>query len=224
MKNFNLSEFDTKWVYRTFACCAIAIASGPQPPSPALFRVDAQLSPPSGDEFERIAAADDPAAQKPSDDQPDKKSNDDSKPGVGDDDSQEIDELDKRIDELIKRHNDVRRDEGLRPLVKEKKLSKAAAIHARDMADRETMSHEGGDGSTPADRVKKCGYEFLRIGENIAYGQTTTKEVVAGWLDSPPHRKNILGNFTEIGASVFKSKRGKLYWCVEFGVPKRRKR
>ena len=85
------------------------------------------------------------------------------------------------------------------------------------------MSHQGSDGSTPADRVQKCGYDFLRIGENVAFGQDTPKEVVAEWLESPPHRKNILGNYTEIGASVCKSKRGKLYWCVEFGVPKRRK-
>lgn len=216
------------------ACCAFALSSGfDAPPSPEPDGA-ARLFSFQSDEISRIAAIDDdPDDTKPSDDakprddkkpSDDAKQRDDTKPSDSEKHSQEAAELETRIEDLIKRHNDARRGEGLRPLVQEKKLSKAAAIHAQDMADEETMSHKGSDGSSPADRVQKCGYDFLRIGENVAFGQDTPKEVVAEWLESPPHRKNILGNYTEIGASVKKSKRGKLYWCVEFGVPKRRKK
>lgn len=210
------------------ACCAFALSSGFDSPPSTAPGGSARLFSFQSDAISRIAAIDDdPADSKPSDDTKpgdDAKTRDDAKPGDSEKHSQEAAELEARIEDLIKRHNDARRGEGLRPLVQEKKLSKAAAIHAQDMADEETMSHKGSDGSSPADRVQKCGYDFLRIGENVAFGQDSPKEVVSEWLESPPHRKNILGNYTDIGASVKKSKRGKLYWCVEFGVPKRRKK
>ena len=43
--------------------------------------------------------------------------------------------------------------------------------------------------------------------------------VMQGWMDSPPHRKNILGDFSEIGAARVEGKDSKPYWCVEFGKP-----
>ena len=38
-------------------------------------------------------------------------------------------------------------------------------------------------------------------------------------MDSPPHRKNILGDFSEIGVARVDGKDGKPYWCAEFGKP-----
>ncbi|PJI51521.1 hypothetical protein CTI14_58765, partial [Methylobacterium radiotolerans] len=39
------------------------------------------------------------------------------------------------------------------------------------------------------------------VAENIAAGQETPQEVVTGWLRSPGHCKNIMGDFTRIGLS-----------------------
>jgi uncharacterized protein YkwD len=125
----------------------------------------------------------------------------------------------KVIAALIELHNRERAKEGLPPLKPNPQLEQAARRHARDMAARDKMSHTGGDGSSPTDRIKAAGYHFRTLGENVAEGQRTPEEAVKVWMNSPPHRKNILGEFSEIGAAVAESEDGKPYWCVDFGLP-----
>lgn len=49
-----------------------------------------------------------------------------------------------------------------------------------------------------------CSYQFA--GENLAYGYIAESAVVAGWMASDGHRKNILDkNFTEVGFGICKS-------------------
>jgi len=120
---------------------------------------------------------------------------------------------------LLALHNKVREEEKLKSLEVSPKLQEAAQKHADEMAETGELTHEGKDGSKPADRIKAEGYRYRRCGENIAYGPTTPKEVMEGWLDSPPHKKNILGSFTQIGMGHAKSKDGTPYWCVTFGFP-----
>jgi uncharacterized protein YkwD len=43
-----------------------------------------------------------------------------------------------------------------------------------------------------------------------------------GWMDSPPHKRNILGSFSQIGVACATAEDGKRYWCVTFGLPARR--
>lgn len=120
---------------------------------------------------------------------------------------------------LVARHNEARAGEKLRTLQVSRKLQEAAQKHAEDMAERSEMTHKGEDGSTPAERIKAEGYRYRRVGENIAYGQFSIKKVMEGWLDSPPHKKNILGSFSQIGVGYAKGKGGTPYWCVTFGLP-----
>jgi uncharacterized protein YkwD len=42
------------------------------------------------------------------------------------------------------------------------------------------------------------------------------------WMDSPGHKKNVLGEFSEIGAACAVGEDGATYWCVTFGLPKGR--
>jgi uncharacterized protein YkwD len=42
--------------------------------------------------------------------------------------------------------------------------------------------------------------------------------VLQGWMHSPPHRQNILGPFTDIGAARAIGADGRPYWCVVFGA------
>ncbi len=103
-------------------------------------------------------------------------------------------------------------------------LGQAALIHSRDMAARRYFSHRAKDGSQPADRAARAGYAWQRVGENIAFGQSTPDEAVAGWLDSPGHCANIMNpGFTEMGAAygVAAEKRsGIVYWTQVFGRPR----
>jgi uncharacterized protein YkwD len=108
------------------------------------------------------------------------------------------------------------------PLDVSRKLSEAAAAHARDMAKRKYFEHRGRDGSEPKDRVRRTGYQWRLTGENIAYGPESAEEVVAGWLDSPGHCENIMDpRFRDIGVGIATGrKRGQIYWVQEFGAPR----
>jgi len=60
---------------------------------------------------------------------------------------------------------------------------------------------------------------WTACGENIAEGFTTPAAVVAGWMGSESHKKNILGqvyNYTHIGVGVCEGTDGKLYWAQLF--------
>ena len=82
-------------------------------------------------------------------------------------------------------------DKDLSPLKVNEKLMEAARKHAANMAAQEMLEHEL-DGESADDRVKAEGYKASALGENIAEGPKTPKAVLALWMDSPPHRGNIL--------------------------------
>lgn len=110
------------------------------------------------------------------------------------------------------------------PVTWNPQLGEAALYHSRDMAARRYFGHKAKDGSMPADRATRAGYTWQRVGENIAFGQSTPDEAVAGWLDSPGHCANIMNpGFTEMGAAygVAAEKRsGIVYWTQVFGHPR----
>jgi uncharacterized protein YkwD len=122
--------------------------------------------------------------------------------------------------ELLEYHNRYRAGAGLPPLSIDDRLGLAAQAHAQEMAARRVMTHDGGDGSTPADRVTRAGYSFVAAGENVAMGQQTPREAAQSWYDSPPHRQNILGQYTQCGAGRSLGADGQIYWCMTFGTPR----
>lgn len=103
-------------------------------------------------------------------------------------------------------------------------LGSAALAHSLDMARQGYFSHQGKDGREVADRAVQAGYRWRGIGENIAMGQETPDEVVAGWLASPGHCANIMNRwFTEMGAAYAISggrEKGRPYWTQVFGQPR----
>ena len=81
------------------------------------------------------------------------------------------------------------------------------------------MTHDGSDGSSPSDRIKRQDYHFQNDGENVAEGYRTVDPLMRGWMNSPPHRENILGKFSEVGIAVARDDDGTPYWAVDFGTP-----
>jgi uncharacterized protein YkwD len=124
--------------------------------------------------------------------------------------------------DVVKAHNRMRADAKLPALAVSAKLREAARQHAQDMAAHGKMSHKGSDGSSAIDRISAQGYQYRRAGENIAVGHFTTDELMKGWMNSPPHKRNILGSFSQIGVAYATAENGKRYWCVTFGLPARR--
>jgi uncharacterized protein YkwD len=121
--------------------------------------------------------------------------------------------------ELLEHHNRIRLEHDLPPLVINPKLTDAAREQVSGMIELGKIRHKGVDGSSPADRVRRQGVDYINVGENVAAGQETTAEVMGGWMDSPGHRKNILGDFEQMGASRVEDNDGRPYWCVVFATP-----
>jgi len=73
------------------------------------------------------------------------------------------------------------------PLAPNRLLHKAAVKHSRDMATTGVQTHTGSDGSTIGQRVKREGYNFNRVTENIyttsANGQHGHAGFVVDWGD-----------------------------------------
>ena len=108
------------------------------------------------------------------------------------------------------------------PLVWDDALGSAALAHSRDMAANRHFAHQGSDGSEVAMRATRAGYSWKLIGENIAAGQPSAREAVAGWIDSPGHCANLMNPaFTGMGAGYAISRAklpGFVYWTQVFGA------
>ena len=120
---------------------------------------------------------------------------------------------------LVEAHNRERAKAGLPPLSANPKLEAAALAHSRDMAEHDKMTHEGSDGSTPEPAHRAAGLPLPGTAENVAEGYRDVEEAMNGWMNSPHHKANILGDFTEMGAAQVVSDDGKPYWCANFGRP-----
>lgn len=103
-------------------------------------------------------------------------------------------------------------------------LGQAALAHSRDMAAQRYFNHKARDGSQVAQRATRAGYQWGRVGENIAFGQSSPAEAMAGWLDSPGHCANIMNpGFTEMGAAygvAAERRSGLVYWTQVFATPR----
>ena len=52
--------------------------------------------------------------------------------------------------------------------------------------------------------------------ENVAFGYTSAKAVVSGWITSDGHRKNIEGNYNLTGIAAVNDKNGRYYFTQIF--------
>jgi uncharacterized protein YkwD len=122
---------------------------------------------------------------------------------------------------VIDSTNAERKKANLKPLAANALLMKAARLHAANMAKQDKLDHVL-DKKNPADRVKDTGYRYFATGENIAWNPATPADAVKGWMDSPPHKENILNNkYTEIGVALAKNEKGEIYWVQVFGTPRK---
>jgi uncharacterized protein YkwD len=124
---------------------------------------------------------------------------------------------------LVALINEARQEQGLQPLVGQSQLISAARAHSRDMACNDFISHTGSDGSRPADRVSAQGYDYSWVGENIFAGNSSPQATFDWWMNSEPHRNNILhSNYTEIGVgySYLAGSRFRSHFTAVFARPR----
>ena len=83
------------------------------------------------------------------------------------------------------------------------KLNSAAQAKANHMIEDNYWSHTAPDGTTPWYWFDQAGYNYLTAGENLAYGFNTSSGVIAGWMNSPSHRDNMLNAaFEDVGFGI----------------------
>ena len=102
-------------------------------------------------------------------------------------------------------------------------LADASQAHAMDMARRGYFDHDTPEGVKPAERLAGTGYRWTLTGENIARGDMSADEAMAGWLRSPGHCANIMEpRFSEMGFGIAADgdRKGALYWVQTFAAPR----
>ena len=116
--------------------------------------------------------------------------------------------------EVVRLINEIRVNNGLKPLTEDWQLSRVARYKAQDMKDLGYFSHTSPTYGSPFEMMKSFGISYRTAGENIAKGYPTPKAVVDAWMNSPGHRANILNSsYTHIGVGYVASGN---YWTQMF--------
>jgi hypothetical protein len=102
--------------------------------------------------------------------------------------------------------NDARWANGQAGLVRNAALDAVAQGWADQLAASGTLSHNPNTGG-------QIPGGWSSWGENVAQGYPDGASMHAGWMNSPGHRANILGNFTDIGIAFVVG--GGTTWGVE---------
>jgi uncharacterized protein YkwD len=106
--------------------------------------------------------------------------------------------------------NDQRTTHGLPPVAANDDLRRAALSHSNEMINESYFEHTSPSGLTFMDRIEQYGYmdgaRAWTVGENLVWGNgqlSTPQAVVTAWMNSPPHRENLLrSTFRELGVAA----------------------
>jgi uncharacterized protein YkwD len=121
---------------------------------------------------------------------------------------------------VVRLVNDHRQRAGLHRLRIVPSLTRSAIWKARHMARFYYFGHS--DPAPPLtrgvpQRLAACGFAGGGS-ENIAFGYETAEQVVAAWLRSPGHRRNIeSSDWRYMGVGAAESHRGGKFWTQNFG-------
>jgi uncharacterized protein YkwD len=100
--------------------------------------------------------------------------------------------------------NYARAQDRRRRLVQRPRLHLAAELKGERVATCKQFSHTPCGAAFTSD-VRAAGYRYSTFGENLfagTWGHYSARDVVNAWLNSPPHRANMLnGRFRDFGAA-----------------------
>ncbi len=100
---------------------------------------------------------------------------------------------------------------GLPALTLDAELSRLARLKSTDMRDNGYFAHESPTYGRAAEMLRRFGYAFNAVGENIAHHATVEKSEAA-FMSSDGHRRNILsGSWTKVGIGIALDRNGFVY-------------
>lgn len=124
-----------------------------------------------------------------------------------------VSSVEQRVLELV---NVERTSRGLHPLALEGRLNTAARAHSEHQAQVGTIFHVSPDGTTPGQRITAAGYAFSAWAENVAAGHSSPEAVVAAWMRSPGHCKNLLNPaYVHLGIGYVNTTSGYRHWWTQ---------
>lgn len=118
-------------------------------------------------------------------------------------------------DDVLTYTNQFRKANGLNQLKGNEVLDAIAQKHSENMAAGKVRFGHDGFAQRNATAQKKIS-SIKNFAENVAFGINSGKEAVDLWKNSPGHRKNMLGRFTQIGIGVAKDKQGRIFYTQVF--------
>jgi uncharacterized protein YkwD len=111
--------------------------------------------------------------------------------------------------------NEARANQGLPSLRLDPILSEASAVHAREMANHDAISHQFNGEPELTSRAANAGAHFSVIAENV--GEAPSSPIIHDlWMHSPGHRANLLDpDVDSIGIAIV-TRNNQLYAVEDF--------
>lgn len=104
---------------------------------------------------------------------------------------------------LVELMNQTRQKRGAGRMIMDKRLTALAQAHADDMQKRGYFSHRTPSGVGFAQRMKRGGFGAVPTAENLARGQSNAESALNSWMNSRPHRANLLSSrYTAVGIGL----------------------
>ncbi len=115
--------------------------------------------------------------------------------------------------ELLDEVNTYRVATGLAPLEIIEHISYKSNEHNEYMISIQAVNHDGFS-------ARKSNLQQVlgaaRVGENVAYGYSSSLSTVNAWVNSPSHKANLEGDYTHFGVSIKTDEDGRKYYTNMF--------
>jgi len=125
--------------------------------------------------------------------------------------------LDAIAQDIHQQINQYRQSQNLPPLKLNPTITQQAQQHSQEMATGQVpFSHQGFE--QRAEKISQA-VQYRSVAENVAYNQgysDPAENAVSGWLKSPGHYKNIVGDFDLTGIGVAQNEAGEYYFTQIF--------
>lgn len=114
--------------------------------------------------------------------------------------------------------NAYRTSKGLKPLALDNTMCTVANVHSKNMAmGTAPFSHDGF--KARIDEIKKSIKGVRAAGENLAMNMGMKKpaeQAVEGWIKSPGHQANMVGDYNKTGIGIAKNSKNEYYYTQLF--------
>jgi uncharacterized protein YkwD len=108
--------------------------------------------------------------------------------------------------------NSYRRANGLGDLQYDAAASQIARVWAQQMSNAATLSHN----PSLVDQINaQVTTQWTRLGENVGFGPTVG-DIQNAFINSAPHRANILGDYNRVGIGTVRDGSGRIWVTLDF--------